>query len=95
MRSRYCAYVWQKEEHLRRTWAAERCPMNLQLNANQRWLGLKIVRVQAGEENDDTGTVEFVARFKVNGRGHRLHEISSFERRNDKWVYVEGTVSSK
>jgi SEC-C motif domain protein len=36
--------------------------------------------------------VEFVARYKVNGRAHRLHEISRFVREAGKWLYVDGDI---
>jgi len=38
----------------------------------------------------DQATVEFVARYKVGGRAHRLHEISRFVREGGKWFYVDG-----
>jgi SEC-C motif-containing protein len=28
----------------------------------------------------------------VNGRAHRLHEVSRFVRENGKWFYVDGEV---
>jgi len=36
--------------------------------------------------------VEFVARYKVNGRAHRLHEVSRFVHENERWFYVDGDV---
>ncbi|HMR70993.1 MAG TPA: YchJ family metal-binding protein, partial [Rubrivivax sp.] len=36
--------------------------------------------------------VEFVARSKLGGRAQRLHETSRFERRDGRWVYVDGTL---
>ena len=32
--------------------------------------------------------LKFVARFKVNGRAHRLHEISRFRRVDGRWYYL-------
>ena len=37
-------------------------------------------------------TVEFVARYKLNGRAFRLHETSRFERVDGRWLYVDGEV---
>jgi SEC-C motif-containing protein len=34
--------------------------------------------------------VEFVARYKIGGRAHRLHEISRFVREEGRWLYVDG-----
>jgi SEC-C motif-containing protein len=60
--------------------------------ADQKWLGLKIIAVQAGQVGDDQGTVEFVARFKIAGRAQRLHEISQFEKWAGRWVYLRGEL---
>ncbi|XOV82384.1 MAG: YchJ family metal-binding protein [bacterium] len=38
------------------------------------------------------GKVEFVARFNIDGRGHRLHEISRFRRTPEGWVYIDGEI---
>ncbi len=36
-------------------------------------------------------TVEFVARYKVNGRAHRLHEVSRFVLEDGRWFYLDGS----
>ena len=41
----------------------------------------------------DHGTVEFVARSKLGGRAHRLHEVSRFVRENGRWFYRDGDVA--
>jgi SEC-C motif-containing protein len=93
MRSRYTAFVLKDKVYLKKTWHPDTCPTRIELNDNTHWLELKIKSTQAGEVNDDTGTVEFVARFKIAGRGHRLHELSRFTRCNGQWCYVDGTYS--
>lgn len=95
MRSRYSAYVTGNKKYLLDTWAPETRPQQLYLDDQQRWLGLKIRRVEAGAEGCANGLVEFVARFKIDGRGHRLHEISSFRRTENGWVYVDGQLVRK
>jgi SEC-C motif-containing protein len=62
----------------------------VQFDERQRWLGLSIRENQAGNTSDQEGHVEFVARFKVNGKGHRLHEKSRFAKVDDDWYYVSG-----
>ncbi|MBP6053850.1 MAG: hypothetical protein KA739_18540 [Pseudomonadales bacterium] len=42
------------------------------------------------QETGDTATVEFVARYKVGGKAHRLHEVSRFIREDGRWYYVDG-----
>lgn len=39
----------------------------------------------------DADTVEFVARYKIGGRAHRLHEVSRFVREQGRWFYVDGS----
>ncbi len=90
MRSRYSAYVRCEEDYLRKTWAEETCPSSLAQDDDVKWLGLKVKAAIGGGEEDDTGEVEFVARYKLAGKGHRMHERSRFERRNGQWLYIDG-----
>lgn len=90
MRSRYTAYVTGQQDYLIRSWHPDTRPADLTLAPTQQWLGLKILATEAGGPEDEVGTVEFVARFKIAGRGHRLHEISRFLRTADGWLYLDG-----
>ena len=87
MRSRYWAYVRAQLDYLRATWHPSTCPADLEADAEARWLGLEIRR---SEMNGDRGLVEFVARYKIGGRAHRLHESSRFVRENGHWFYLDG-----
>ena len=95
MRSRYTAYVLMREGYLLRTWHASTRPVALNLAAAGpvQWLGLKIIRTEAGSATDHEGVVEFVARYKVNGKAERLHETSRFIREDGQWLYVDGEVT--
>jgi SEC-C motif-containing protein len=53
-------------------------------------MGLAILNTEAGEENDETGYVEFKALFLENGTPDQIHEKSLFRRENGKWMYVSG-----
>lgn len=92
MRSRYSAYVMGLEPYLLATWHASTRPASLELAGETatKWLGLEIRRRQATD--DSHAVVEFVARYRVAGRGHRLHEISNFVREDGRWFYVDGEV---
>ena len=90
MRSRYSAFVTLHEGHLEASWHARTRPKVIHLNPEQRWLGLKIVNTTAGGVIDAVGTVEFVARYKLAGRGYRLHENSRFEQIDGRWFYLDG-----
>ncbi len=93
MRSRYCAYVLGLEPYLLATWHASTRPAALHLaeEAGTKWLGLEVKRRQMQEAGH--ATVEFVARYRVAGRGHRLHEVSRFVCEDGRWFYVDGEVS--
>ena len=93
MRSRYVAYVRQRTGYLLRTWHPSTRPERLDLSEPVQWLGLQVLQVEAGGSLDEQGTVEFVARYKVNGRAHRLHEISRFVRENGQWFYLGAQVT--
>lgn len=93
MRSRYSAYVLQREHYLLSTWHSSTRPPTLQLDheAAMQWLGLHVKRHVVDAEDSDKAMVEFVARFKTGGgRAERLHEISHFIREQGRWFYVDG-----
>ena len=94
MRSRYSAFVEGDEAYLAATWHPNTRPASIRLDPARRWLGLKVVATEAGRADDGQGTVEFVARYKVDGGGHRLHERSRFERLAGRWVYVDGDLGA-
>lgn len=95
MRSRYSAFALRDEAYLRATWFPDTLPEEeLTGETDVKWIGLDIVKHTWVKDSDDA-TVEFVARFKVAGRAHRLHEISNFVREPDdegklRWYYVDG-----
>ncbi|MGD8236626.1 MAG: YchJ family metal-binding protein [Chromatiales bacterium] len=95
MRSRYTAFTLGEIPYLQRTWHPSTRPSSVQTDDKVRWLGLKIKRTGQGGADDVEGIVEFVARYKVDGRGHRLHEISRFVKENGQWFYVDGELLPK
>jgi len=92
MRSRYTAYTMLREDYLLATWHSSTRPFELGLakDAESKWVGLEVKRYE--NPKPDSAIVEFVARYKVNGRAHRLHEISRFVRENGRWFYLAGDV---
>lgn len=88
MRSRYSAFVVLNEMYLLSTWHETTRPGPLNLDAGQKWIGLKINNAIKNEPDK----VEFTARFKINGKAHRLHELSRFIHENGQWFYVDGDI---
>lgn len=84
MRSRYSAFATGNADHLWRTWHPRTRPEG-QVDTGDGWLGLEVLDVVAGGEQDATGIVEFIARNKHGD----LHERSRFERRAGRWFYVD------
>ena len=97
MRSRYSAYVTGAVDHVvsshhpktrddvdrdgAESWSKEAV-----------WRGLEIVGTEAGGEDDDTGMVEFIARYEANGAVVSHHEKSRFEKQDGSWYYVDGDI---
>lgn len=91
MRTRYSAYVLGLETYLYDTWHPSTRPPALSLDDQSvKWIGLDVRRCERGAVNDLEGNVEFVARYKVNGKAHRLHEVSRFVKENGRWQYLDG-----
>ena len=96
MRSRYSAYVLGLADYLQATWHPDTRPATLNLNEpGLRWLGLAVKR--HARLDDTHALVEFVARSKLGGKAHRLHETSRFEHGTAagepaRWLYVDGEL---
>jgi SEC-C motif-containing protein len=112
MRSRYSAYTLRDEAYLRATWHPSTLPVAAIIDPDEKlqWLGLEVksaLRLRQRKANlpheqqeSNSDAVEFVARFKVGGRAHRLHEVSRFVREADslgalRWFYVDGSFPAK
>jgi SEC-C motif domain protein len=95
MRSRYTAYTLQNEAYLLATWHSDTRPAALDLQAGpmQKWLELQVLRHSTDASDPARAVVEFVARYKVNGRAFRLHEISCFVFEDGRWFYFDGELS--
>ena len=94
MRSRYCAYVLKDESYLLKTWHPDTRPSTLHLDDSpNHWIGLKIKATTSGQASDTTGTVHFIARFKINGKAYKLEENSQFKKIDGQWLYVNAIFS--
>lgn len=94
MRSRYSAYVLERASYLLDTWHPDTRPASLDFDEElkPRWMGLSV------KAHDRLGkaeaTVEFVARYKIRGRAHRLQELGRFVCQDGRWYYVDGQFPS-
>ena len=88
MRSRYSAFVLERADYLLATWHSSTRPASLDFEAGAKWLGLDVREHKT--TGADTAEVEFVARYRVEGRAVRLHERSRFVCEDGRWFYVDG-----
>lgn len=97
MRSRYSAYCLQAIDYLIQTHHPTRRQSNsrkqIAATANGvTWLGLTVVATEAGQPEDQTGVVEFVAVYQEGYQAAQLHERSRFLREQGRWFYLDGDM---
>ena len=88
MRARYSAYVLGETSYLVRSWHPRTRSDDITPADGLTWTGLHVLRTVDGGPGDDTGVVEFEARYTAAAGPGVLHERSRFERRRGAWVYV-------
>ena len=96
MRSRYSAYALGNNDYVLATWHASTRPSSLEDDATQaKWFSLKILSQSQGQPGDPHGQVEFLAKCRINGKAHRLREVSQFVWEDGQWFYLGGQVDSE
>lgn len=101
MRARYSAFATRRiGDFLLETLAPEkRGEFNLrevELSARDaRGMGFDVRAVDGGGADDDRGSVDYVARFKIRDQVQLHHEIATFRREDGRWLYVDGRVNPK
>lgn len=90
MRARFCAYVLANEAFLLATWHPDTRPDSVLFPDDVQWESLVVIDASGGAL-DTVGTVEFKARFRRNDVPLELHELSSFDRIDGKWLYTTGS----
>ena len=91
MRARYSAFALRDASYLLATWHPLTRPQSIDLDPVIEWRRLQIRGVSAGAEDDDAGTVEFVAHYwdSVRHEYGRQHESSRFVREHGRWFYLD------
>lgn len=89
MRSRYTAYALGVDDHVFRTWHPRTRPADTVPDPSIRWVGLEVLEVTDGAEDDEEGWVTYRATWVSPDRQRgRLEERSHFVRRAGRWVYL-------
>jgi len=94
MRSRFTAYVARNADYIYETTHPDTRTRQLEDELRYSihrpdWVGLRIVSVDRGLENDKQGKVKFVARYNENGQPMVIKEHSRFKRHEGKWKYYD------
>lgn len=97
MRSRYTAYAIKNLEYLRDTLLPEeRDEFDIEAarkwSETAQWDGLDILHTEDGGPDDETGIVDFVARYSQSGVRQAHRELGSFRKQDGQWLYVDGEV---
>ena len=97
MRSRYSAYTMARVDYITHTHdpksRAGLDPEETRKWAEEsEWQGLEIRSTTAGGQDDEKGTVEFIARFLQDGTDHEHRERSHFVKRGGVWYFTDGKV---
>ncbi len=57
---------------------------------DSKWLGFELIGTEAGEASDEGGSVEFIARYTVEGKKQEHHEKALFQKLDGKWYFMDG-----
>ncbi len=100
MRARYTAFALGQIAYLTDTLAPEARgdfdPIEAGGTASDAvWQCLEVRAVTDGGRDDETGSVEFVARFRLHGEQRLHHELASFRREQGRWVCAGGDMNPK
>ena len=94
MRARYCAFVKHEIDYLKNT----HDPNDLSnfnedeirsWSENATWLGLELLNSQ---EDEQSGTIEFIAKYQIDEENFNHHEISEFKKVDGRWYFMDGKI---
>jgi len=97
MRSRYTAHTLANMAFILKTHhPAKRTDIDENATAQwareSEWLGLEIIDVDGGGEDDSEGKIEFRARYRdTNKQRFTHHELALFEKYNGEWFCACGS----
>ena len=95
MRARYAAYALGEVDFILKTndpdnsEGVDRASTEV-WSRESKWLGFELLSTNAGGPEDETGIVEFVARYKLKGVAVAHRERATFKKRDGVWFFVDG-----
>jgi SEC-C motif domain protein len=95
MRARYSAFARQNVDFIMNSVSPKRRKdfdrkSIEEWSKNSEWAGLEIVSTEKGGKDDDTGLVEFIAKYKEKGEDQAHHELATFVKLDGKWFFDDG-----
>ena len=95
MRSRFSAYAQRNADYLLKTWDNGKRPDDIDFSKETAtWHRLQIIQCKKGGISDSKGVVEFKAYYRQDDIEYVMHEISSFIKQGQHWLYQDGVVKS-
>lgn len=95
IRSRYTAHTFANIDYIQSTHHPDHrheidVKSTREWAENSEWLSLDILSSTDGGENDESGTVEFIAKFN-DAKGNLInhHEVSLFAKSAGEWFFVD------
>ena len=97
MRSRYTAYATENIDYIMATHDPDTVAdvdreSSAQWAKEATWQGLEVLNKEAGGPGDDTGMVEFIARYSIGTNAYAHHERATFRRVDGDWRFVDGEM---
>ncbi len=95
MRSRYTAYVRHEIDFIMNTLSPERIK-DTDRKATEEWAkethweGLQIVSTEKGGPDDETGKVEFIAKYREKEEVKEHRELATFVKQKGIWYFDDG-----
>jgi SEC-C motif-containing protein len=93
MRSRYSAYALANIDYIEKTMKGPALE-NFKVSdakawaQSVKWSSLKVIKTSKHESDPNIGYVNFCAKYKAQGRMHKLEEHSEFHREQGCWFYT-------
>ena len=97
LRSRYCSFVLATDQSINYILETHHSKTRHEVNRDEiekwakdsKWLGLKILNVEAGSEKDSQGLITFQAQYESDGQMNNHSERSLFEKENGSWKFLD------
>jgi len=94
LRSRYTAFVAGEVDYIHKTHHPEKIS-DIDKEAvkdwaeNSHWHGLEVVNIERGQEKDDEGVIQFIAKYTQEGKTYNHDEISVFKKLDGEWYFYD------